>query len=210
MTITDDDIRNQAQWAAGPKAPYHESKVSRAEFVSGFVEGARWVRLQSARAMALAEDRQANAERAAEATLRPARTWHRPARELLDVARDCYTEGFIAGLEATVATEYSDDASSALEAWQRSEVKRTLEEPGAEYIWLLGADGELHRHLDAAEEKLAELREAVRELLANDGGDGRFDGSRFAAARETCRELTSANPTAHPHAPAGGAAESDR
>lgn len=38
-------------------------------------------------------------------------------------------------------------------------------------------------------DELAELREAVRELLASDGGDGRYDGSRFTAARERCRKL---------------------
>jgi hypothetical protein len=70
LTITDDDIRNQAQWAAGPKSPHHESKVARAEFVSGFVEGARWARLQTTAALGVAEDRQANAERAADTRLR--------------------------------------------------------------------------------------------------------------------------------------------
>lgn len=125
----------------------------------------------------------------------PKRVHHgrrRPAREVLDLAADAFTEGYIAGIDDTPGPgEFpdSEQEGASREAWERSEVKRTLSEPGAEYIWRFGADGALHKQLDGTEESLGALRDAVRELLATDGGDGLYDGSRFSVAREECRRL---------------------
>lgn len=119
----------------------------------------------------------------------------RPALELRKLAVDAFVEGYIAGLEATVAEAYTNDYSSAQRAWEASDVLRTLSEPGAEYIWHFGADGVLHQALEALWQEADGLRDAIRELLAVDGGDGDYDAVRFRAARDRCRELVKGDAT---------------
>lgn len=56
-------------------------------------------------------------------------------------------------------------------------------------VYEFGPDAEVAEGLLNTQNAADRLREAIRELLAVDGGDGAYDAVRLRAARDKCREL---------------------